>query len=72
MDEHTLANLRQRLGAEHLGKRLRAQIDLITSVIGHGLGSFHYENIPVFVRIVDLLLRVSGLKNIASVTLCNL
>ncbi len=60
MDEHSFDELRQRLGDEHLGKRLRAQIDHIIS--GQGLGAFHYENMSLFVRLVDFSLSVSGLK----------
>ena len=62
MDEQTFNNLRQRLGDEHLGKRMRAQVDHIINVTGQGLGSFHYENVPLFVQVVDLALRISGLK----------
>jgi uncharacterized protein len=62
MDEHSFDHLRQRLGDEYLGKRLRAQVDHISNVTGQGLGSFHYENIPLFVRTVDFLLRISGLR----------
>jgi hypothetical protein len=62
MDEQTFNNLRQRLGDEHLGKRMRAQVDHIINVTGQGLGSFHYENVSLFTRFVDLSLRISGLK----------
>ena len=62
MDEQTFNNLRQRLGDEHLGKRMRAQVDQLINIMGQGLGSFHYENVPMFVRVVDIILRMSGLK----------
>lgn len=64
MDEHSFNDLRQRLGDEHLGKRLRAQVDLITNMTGRGLGAFHYENLPPFTQLVELLLKVSGLKKV--------
>lgn len=64
MDEQTFNALHLRLGDEHLGKRLRAQVDHILNVTGQGLGSFHYENIPAFVKVVDFSLRLSGLKKI--------
>lgn len=64
MDEQTFNALRERLGDDHLGKRLRTQVDHILNVTGQGLGSFHYENIPSFVKIVELSLRLSGLKKI--------
>ncbi len=62
MDEHSFEALRQRIGDEHLGKRMRAQVDHTLNVMGQGLGSFHYENMPLFIRLVDLSLRLSGLK----------
>lgn len=64
MDEQTFNALRERLGDEHLGSRLRTQVDHILNVMGHGVGTFHYENIPAFVKLVDFSLRISGLKKI--------
>ena len=64
MDEQAFSNLRQRLGDEHLGNRLRAQVDYIVSLTGHGLGTFHYENLPPFIRLVEFLLTISGLKKV--------
>lgn len=60
MDEHSFNDLRLRLGDDHLGRRLRAQVDHM--ITGQGLGSFHYENLPLFVRVVGVLLRLTGLK----------
>ena len=62
MDERSFDDLHQRLGDEHMGKRLRAQVDLIINVTGEGLGSFHFENMPLLIPLVDFLLNVSGLK----------
>lgn len=64
MDEQTFNALRERLGDEHFGSRMRTQVDHIVNVMGHGLGSFHYENIPALVKLVELSLRISGLKKI--------
>ena len=64
MDEQSFNDLRQRLGDEHIGKRMRAQVDHIISVTGQGLGTFHYENLPWFIRLMDFALNVSGLKRI--------
>ncbi len=64
MDEQTFNALRERLGDDHLGKRLRTQVDHILNVMGRGLGMFHYENIPAFTRFVEFSLRLSGLKKI--------
>lgn len=64
MDEHSFEELRQRIGDEHLGNRLHAQVDHILSVTGQGLGTFHYENISAFFRLIDFTLRLSGMKKI--------
>ena len=61
MDEHTLEDLRRRMGDEYLGKRLRAQVDLTINLTGQGVGSFHYENTPLFVQTAALALRFLGL-----------
>jgi len=61
MDEQSLTMLRQRLGDDHLGRRLRIQVDRITQITGHGKGSLHYESIPLFIGMVGLFLRLSGL-----------
>ncbi len=60
MDEHSFEELRQRIGDEHLGRRLRAQVDHMLK--GQGVGSFHYENLSAFIRLVDMALRLSRLK----------
>lgn len=64
MDEQTFNALRERLGDEHFGRRMRTQVDHILNVMGNGVGSFHYENIPTFVKFVEFTLRISGLKKI--------
>jgi len=61
MDEHSLLALRERIGDEHLGQRMRAQVDLMTQLMGRGYGSFHYENVSLFVHAIRLALRVTGL-----------
>lgn len=61
MDEHSFLALRERIGDEHLGRRMRAQVDLMTRIVGMGRGRFHYENIPLFVNAIGLALRATGL-----------
>jgi uncharacterized protein len=61
MDELSLTALRQRMGDEYFGKRLRAQVDRVTQLTGRGVGSFHYENVPWLMKVVGLALRLSGL-----------
>jgi len=56
---------KEAIGAWQEGmKRLRAQVDRITQITGHGVGSFHYENTPLFVRAAGLFLRLSGLEGL--------
>ena len=64
MDEQSLNDLRRRLGDDHLGKRLRIQVNHILNVTGRGLGSFHYENLPPFIRLAKFLLTISGLLKV--------
>ena len=64
MDEKSFTALRQRLGDEHLGQRMRAQVDHILSLKGRGLGTFHYENLSFFFRLVEFLLNISGVIKI--------
>ena len=63
MDEHSLLELRDRIGDEHLGRRLRAQVDLTVRILGQGRARFHFENVPFFIEIVKLVLRVTGLHS---------
>jgi len=61
MDEHDLLALRQRLGDEHLGRRLRAQVDRSLRIKGQGRGGPHFENFSPMIRAVGLALRLTGL-----------
>ena len=61
MDEATLTALRQRMGDEYLGKRLRSQVEHMVRNPGQGKGGLHYENSPLFVHVTRLALRLSGL-----------
>ncbi len=63
IDEHSLLELRERIGDEHLGQRLRAQVDLTLRILGQGRARFHFENVPFFIEIVKLALRVTGLHS---------
>ncbi len=61
MDEHSLLALRERIGDEHLGRRMRGQVDRTVQLFGLERGGFHYENLPLFAHAVRLTLRVIGL-----------
>lgn len=61
MDEHDLLALRQRLGDDHLGRRLRAQVDRSLRIKGQGRGGLHFENFSPLIRAVGLALRLTGL-----------
>ncbi len=60
MDELSFNALRLRMGDDYVGQRLRAQVDRM--ITGHGRGGLHFENVPLFVKVADGLLRLSGLK----------
>ena len=62
MDENDLLALRQRLGDDHLGARLRAQVDRSLRIKGRGRGGPHFENFSPMIRAVGLVLRLTGLQ----------
>lgn len=64
MDEKSFSKMRERLGDDHLGKRLRAQVDHINKSSGRGLGTFHFENLPPFMETIEFFLKISGLIKI--------
>lgn len=63
MDQHDILNLRERIGDEHLGRRLRAQTDLSVQLLGSGRGRFHFENTPQFIKLLQLFLWLTRLRS---------
>jgi predicted MPP superfamily phosphohydrolase len=61
MDENDLLALRQRLGDDHLGARLRIQVDRSLRIKGQGRGGLHFENFSPMIRAVGMVLRLTGL-----------
>lgn len=61
MNEDDLLLLQARIGDEHLGQRLRTQVDRTLRILGQGRARFHFEHIPLFIQAIDLALRVSFL-----------
>jgi uncharacterized protein len=61
MDETDLLALRQRVGDDHLGRRLRAQVDRSLRIKGQGRGGPHFENFSPMIRAVGVILRLTGL-----------
>jgi uncharacterized protein len=61
MDEHDLLAYRERIGDDHLGRRLRAQVDRSVRLTGQGRGGFHFENFSPLIRSVGQVLRLTGL-----------
>jgi uncharacterized protein len=61
MDETDFLALRERIGDEHLGSRLRAQVDRALHLRGMGRGGFHFENFSLFIDSVGVILRLCGL-----------
>lgn len=62
MDINDLQALRLRIGDEHLGRRLRLQVDHAVRLRGVGRGGLHFENFSPFFRTIGTILRLSGLK----------
>ncbi len=62
MDEQSLQALRERMGDEYLGRRLRAQIRRMKRLRGHGRGRFHFENISGLMKTIKMVLRMTGLQ----------
>jgi uncharacterized protein len=61
MDENDLQALRERIGDEHLGRRLRIQVDRSLRIKGRGRGGPHFENFSTMVESVGVILRITGL-----------
>jgi len=60
MDLENIEKLRNRIGDDHLGSRLRAQVDLSLQLIGNGKGGLHFENIPMVMKIIKSALIITG------------
>lgn len=52
--------LRDRLGDDHVGRRLRGQVNEMAQLGGQGEGGFHFENLPLFCHLVRGVLTLSG------------
>ena len=52
--------LQQRIGKDHLAKRLSLQVDHSAKYFGKGFGRFHWENIDLLPQVLELFLKVSG------------
>lgn len=64
MDGQDWLALRQRIGDEHLGRRLRAQVDRTVHLKGMGRGGFHFENLTPFIKTVGVVMRLTGLGHL--------
>ncbi len=52
--------LQNRVGRDHLAKRLGLQVDHSAMYFGKGYGGFHWENIDLMPKILRFLLKLSG------------
>jgi predicted MPP superfamily phosphohydrolase len=52
--------LQERMGKDHLSKRLSVQVDHSAKYFGKGFGRFHWENIDLLPQVVGFFLRLSG------------
>jgi predicted MPP superfamily phosphohydrolase len=60
-DAAALDALRSRIGDQHLGRRLRAQVDRSVMVSGLGKGGPHIENLSLLIKAVERAIRLCGL-----------
>jgi uncharacterized protein len=58
--------LQQRIGKDHLAKRLSLQGDHATKYFGQGVGRFHWENITLLPLVLEFLLKVTGLFRVGN------
>lgn len=63
MEQPDLERLIARCGETYVSRRLRAQVELAASVLGPGLGSFHFENLEWLLKVMGLGLKLMGIWN---------
>jgi predicted MPP superfamily phosphohydrolase len=60
MKQAIFEELEKRLGKDHLGSRLRLQVDHSARLFGHGYGGFHWENIETIPWLLKGILQATG------------
>lgn len=63
MDELDITQLVERCGRPYVAKRLQAQVDHAASILGPGLGSFHFENLETAMNVLGYLIKLFGAWN---------
>lgn len=63
MESAALEDIIKRCGSDYVSKRLTIQVEHAASVLGPGLGSFHFENLDFALQIFGKMLKVVGLWN---------
>lgn len=61
MDPADLNAIALRLGKKRLSKRLRQQIKMSATLFGEGLGRFHWENLTIIPKLLNIGLKSLGL-----------
>ncbi len=60
MDSSALSDIIQRCGSDYVSKRLTIQVEHAASVLGPGLGSFHFENLDFALKVFGNFLKLLG------------
>ncbi len=63
METAALDNIVKRCGSDYVSKRLSIQVEHAASVLGPGLGSFHFENLDFALHIFGKTLKLVGFWN---------
>lgn len=63
MESAALEQIIQRCGSDYVSKRLTIQVEHAASVLGPGLGSFHFENLEFALKIFGKVLKIIGVWN---------
>lgn len=61
MDSNALDEIISRCGSDYVSRRLTIQVEHAASVLGPGLGSFHFENLDLALEMFGKMLKLVGL-----------
>lgn len=70
MDTEALDQIIKRCGSDYVSRRLTIQVEHAASVLGPGLGSFHFENLDLALKLFGKMLKVLGIwdRGFANIT----
>lgn len=61
----TFEDIRDRIGSEQMGRRLRSQVNLSALKFGAGFVRFHWENMDFLMDFIGAILRICGISGMA-------